>query len=58
MHVVFKTAILTCHFVMNTIIRKTVREEMRRSPSLVSEGVASSEMELLDSATIGPIFSS
>ena len=58
MHVVLKTAILTYHFVMDAIIRKTVREKMRRSASLVSEGVASSEMESLDSATTGPTFSS
>ena len=54
MHVVFKTAILTYHSVLDAITRQTVREEMRRSPSLVSERVASMEVELSDSATTGP----
>ena len=43
---------------MDAIIRQTVREEMRRSASLVSERVASSEVESSDSATTGPTFSS
>ena len=56
-HVVLKTAILTYHSVMDAIIRPTVLEEMRRSASLVSERVASSEVESSDSAT-WPTFSS
>ncbi|XP_067026126.1 uncharacterized protein [Acropora muricata] len=43
---------------MDAIIRQTVREEMRRSASLVSERVASTEVESSDSATTGPTFSS
>ena len=39
---------------MDAIIRQTVREEMRRSASLVSERAASSEVETPDSATTGP----
>ena len=38
---------------MDAIIRQTVREEMRRSASLVSERAASSEVESSDSATTG-----
>ena len=56
--VVFKTAILTYHSVLDTIMRQTVPEEMRRSASLVSERVASTEVESSDSATTGPTFSS
>ena len=58
MYVVFKTAILTYDSVMDAIIRQTVREEMRRSASLVSERVDSTEVESSDSATTGPTFSS
>ena len=57
-HVVFQTVILTYHSVLDAIIRQTVHEEMRRSASLVSERVASTEVESSDSATTGPIFSS
>ena len=58
MHVVFETAILKDHSVMDAIIRQTVREEMRRSASLVSEREASTEVESSDSAATGPTFSS
>ena len=51
-HVVLKTAILTYHSVMDAIIRQTVRKEMTRSASLVSERVASTEV-----ATTWPTFS-
>ena len=60
------TAVLTCSacclqdghigepsFAMDAIIRQTVREEMRRSASLVPERVASSEVESSDSAATG-----
>ena len=39
---------------MDAIIRQTVREEMRRSASLVSERAASSQVESSDSASTGP----
>ena len=39
---------------MDAIIRQTVREEMRRSASLVSERAASSEVESSDSSATGP----
>ena len=58
MHVVFKTAILKYHSVMDAIIGQTVREEMRRSASLVSERVASTEVESSGSPATGPTFSS
>ena len=51
-HVVMKTAILTYHSVMDAIIRQTVRKEMTRSASLVSERVTSTEV-----ATTWPTFS-
>ena len=60
------TAVLTCSacclqdghigepsFAMDAIIRQTVREEMRRSASLVPERVASLEVESSDSAATG-----
>ena len=43
---------------MDAIIRQTVREEMRRSASLFSEGEASTEAESSDSAATGSTFSS
>ena len=52
-----ETAILTYHSVVDAIIRQTACEGMRRSASLVSERVASTEVESSDSATTGPTFS-
>ena len=46
------------HSVMDAIIRQTVLEEMRRSASLVSERVASTEVESSNSGPTGPTFSS
>ena len=51
----FGVPIFPYHFpMMDAIIRQTVREEIRRSASLVSERAASSEVESSDSAATGP----
>jgi len=49
-------AILAYHFAMDVIIWQTMHKEMRRSTSLVSERVASLEVELSDLATTGILF--
>ena len=54
-HFSFHTAILTYRIAMNAIIRQLVREKKIRR-SLVSERLASSEVETSDSATTEPSF--